>query len=112
MGPHAAALGMTFYTGRDVPAGLQERGVHRAARLVEPLEAVRLRRRRGAQRRPNGKAKVEPFLTGWLDEAANKFLARPTDVFQMKDGSMLVSDEFGGALFRITYKAPQKTAGR
>ena len=65
-----------------------------------------------ARIRPSGKVTVEPFLTGWLDGANNRFLARPTDVFQMKDGSILVSDEYGGALFRISYASPQKTAGR
>ncbi len=40
-----------------------------------------------------GKAKIEPFLTGLLDTEKNEFYGRPSYVFQMKDGSLLVSDE-------------------
>ena len=109
MGPHAAALGMTFYTGSMFPAA------YRNAAIIARHGSWNRSKRFGydivvARTTADGKAKVEPFLTGWLDEANNKFLARPTDVLQMKDGSILVSDELGGALFRITYKAPLRTA--
>ncbi len=112
MGPHAAALGMTFYTGTMFPPA------YRNAAFIARHGSWNRSQRFGydivvAKPPANGKVKVEPFLTGWLDSPANKFLARPTDVFQMKDGSLLVSDEFGGALFRISYSAtPQRTAGR
>jgi glucose/arabinose dehydrogenase len=109
MGPHSAALGMIFYTGSMFPPS------YRNAMLIARHGSWNRSKRFGydvvvARARPDGRATVEPFLTGWLDEANNKFLARPTDVFQMKDGSILVSDEFGGALYRISYKAPVKTA--
>jgi glucose/arabinose dehydrogenase len=44
---------------------------------------------------------VEPFLTGFLDN--NNYVARPVDVEMMKDGSLLVSDDFNGAVYRVTY---------
>jgi glucose/arabinose dehydrogenase len=50
-----------------------------------------------------GTAKIEPFLTGLLNTQKNEFYGRPSYVFQMKDGSMLVSDETNGAVYRITY---------
>jgi glucose/arabinose dehydrogenase len=50
-----------------------------------------------------GKAKLQPFLTGLLDEQANTFHGRPTYALQIKDGSMLVSDEQNGAIYRISY---------
>jgi glucose/arabinose dehydrogenase len=46
---------------------------------------------------------VEPFLTGLLDEQAQQFHGRPVDVLQLRDGSLLVSDEQNGAIYRITY---------
>ena len=61
-------------------------------------------------RTSGGKAKIEPFLTGLLDEKANTFHGRPTYVLPLADGSLLVSDEQNGAVYRITYQA--KTAGR
>ncbi len=73
---------------------------------MEPGEEVRLRRV-GRQNQPDGTAKIEPFLTGLLDEAKNEFYGRPTYVLQMADGSLLVSDEQNGATYRISYSAPQ-----
>jgi glucose/arabinose dehydrogenase len=39
-----------------------------------------------------------------MDPATNKFWGRPVDVMQMPDGSLLVSDEQLGAIYRVTYK--------
>ncbi len=47
-------------------------------------------------------ASVEPFLTGFRDDANNRFLGRPVDVLQRRDGSLLVSDEQNGAIYRIS----------
>jgi glucose/arabinose dehydrogenase len=46
-----------------------------------------------------------------LDTAANKFYGRPTDVMQMPDGALLVSDEFNGAIYRISHGSG-KVAGK
>jgi glucose/arabinose dehydrogenase len=51
---------------------------------------------------------MEPFLTGFLED--NKYLGRPVDVLQMKDGSLLVSDDWNGAVYRITYGKPTVAA--
>ncbi len=44
---------------------------------------------------------MEPFMTGFLED--NKYIGRPVDVLQLKDGSLLVSDDWNGAIYRITY---------
>ena len=49
------------------------------------------------------------FLTGFVEN--NQYLGRPVDVMQMKDGSLLVSDENNGAVYRISY-GNAKTASR
>jgi glucose/arabinose dehydrogenase len=49
----------------------------------------------------------EPFITGFLED--NKYIGRPVDVLQLKDGSVLVSDDWNGAVYRITY-GKQKVA--
>jgi glucose/arabinose dehydrogenase len=49
-------------------------------------------------------AKVTPFMTGFLDEKENKFWGRPADVLQLPDGSLLVSDDQMGAIYRVSYK--------
>ena len=48
-------------------------------------------------------AKIVPFMTGFLDPANDSFSGRPTYMLQLPDGSMLVSDEQLGAIYRITY---------
>jgi glucose/arabinose dehydrogenase len=50
-----------------------------------------------------GKATITPFMTGFLDAKANTFWGRPVDVHQLPDGSLLVSDEQNGAIYRVTY---------
>jgi glucose/arabinose dehydrogenase len=52
---------------------------------------------------------LEPFLTGFVED--NKYIGRPVDVLQLKDGSLLVSDDWNGAVYRITYGKP-KVAGK
>ena len=47
----------------------------------------------------------EPFLSGWLDsDDDDDVWGRPVDIEIMKDGSMLVSDDFANAVYRVTYK--------
>ena len=46
---------------------------------------------------------VEPFLTGFRDDAGQRFLGRPVDVHVMRDGALLVSDEQNGAIYRVTH---------
>jgi glucose/arabinose dehydrogenase len=50
-----------------------------------------------------GRAIVEPFLTGLRDDDANRFLGRPAGLLFLPDGSLLVSDEQNGAIYRISY---------
>jgi len=48
-------------------------------------------------------AKITPFVTGFMDKASNTYWGRPTDVMQLPDGSMLISDEEQGAIYRVSY---------
>jgi glucose/arabinose dehydrogenase len=101
LGAHSAPLGMRFYSGKMFPAKYQgaifiarhgpwNRTLKNAADVVVAF--------------PDGKggvSRVEPFLTGLVEN--NQFLGRPADVLVMKDGSLLVSDDHNGAIYRITY---------
>lgn len=109
LGPHAGALGIKFYTGSMFPKSYQNvafvvrRGSwNRTQKFGYDVAVARI---------SGGKAKIEPFLTGLLDEKGNAFHGRPTYVLPLQDGSLLVSDEQNGAVYRITYGSP-KTAGR
>jgi glucose/arabinose dehydrogenase len=46
----------------------------------------------------------EPFATGWLDDSTQKAWGRPVDVLGLEDGSLLVSDDRAGVIYRISYK--------
>lgn len=52
---------------------------------------------------------TEPFITGFIEN--NNYLGRPVDMAWLKDGSMLLSDDFNGAVYRITY-GPQRVAAQ
>jgi glucose/arabinose dehydrogenase len=53
----------------------------------------------------DGKVKLQPFLTGFLtDEKADPPMwGRPVDILQMRDGSLLFSDDYNGILYRVSY---------
>jgi glucose/arabinose dehydrogenase len=108
LGPHAGALGIKFYTGDMFPKGYQN--VAFVVRRGSWNRSQKFGYDVAVARTSGGKAKIEPFLTGLLDEKANAFHGRPTYVLQLKDGSLLVSDEQNGAVYRITYQA--KSASR
>jgi glucose/arabinose dehydrogenase len=104
LGAHAAALGMRFYTGKMFPSDYQD------AILIARHGSWNKTERNGydvvmVKASPDGKgAKVTPFMTGFLDKAKNTYWGRPTDVMLMPDGSVLVSDEEMGAIYRVSYK--------
>ncbi len=107
-GPHSAGLGIKFYTGNMFPKSYQN--VAFIARRGSWNREQKFGYDVVVARTSGGKAKIEPFMTGLLDQKANTFHGRPTYVHQMKDGSLLVSDEQNGAVYRITYQS--KTASR
>jgi glucose/arabinose dehydrogenase len=102
LGPHAGALGIKFYTGSMFPKKYQN--VAFVVRRGSWNRTQKFGYDVAVARTSGGKAKIEPFLTGLLDEKANTFHGRPTYVLPIADGSMLVSDEQNGATYRITYE--------
>lgn len=52
----------------------------------------------------NAATSYTTFASGWLDETTQKVWGRPVDVLLLPDGSMLVSDDYAGVIYRITYK--------
>lgn len=104
-GPHSAGLGIKFYTGSMFPK--QYQNVAFIARRGSWNREQKFGYDVVVARTANGKAKIEPFMTGLLDEKKNEFYGRPTYLLQMADGSLLVSDEQNGAVYRISYEGKQ-----
>jgi len=108
LGPHSAALGMRFYTGKMFPSEYQNAifiarhgSWNRTKKIGGDVVVARLNK--------DGSVKsVEPFLTGFLKN--NEYSGRPVDVQVMKDGSLLVSDDHAGAVYRVSY-GNSKVAG-
>ena len=105
LGAHVAPLGMRFYTGKMFPAaytnnvliaqhGSWNRTVKQGYNVVRVSMDAK------------GNAKSEPFLEGFLtdDKADPPMWGRPVDVLQMRDGAVLVSDDYNGIIYRVSYK--------
>lgn len=100
LGPHVAALGMRFYTGDMFPASYdgaifiaQHGSWNRSKKSGYRVMVVRV----------DGDKVVsyKPFITGF--EKDEKAWGRPADVQPLPDGSLLVSDDRVGAVYRVTY---------
>ena len=103
MGPHAAVMGLHFYTGSMFPAEYRNTmfvarkgSWNRTVKYGYDVVTVRTD--------ANGNnPKVEPFMTGFVNPGADSFSGRPAYLMQMPDGSLLVSDEQMGAIYRVSY---------
>jgi glucose/arabinose dehydrogenase len=100
LGPHSAALGIKFYTGNGL--GDDYRGVlflarhgswNRTVKIGGDIVAIKLNDDGTFQ-------SMEPFVTGFIQN--NNYVGRPVDVLPMPDGSLLVSDDFNGAVYRVS----------
>ncbi len=100
---HVAPLGMLFYTGNMFPDEydgqilIAEHGSwNRSKKVGYRISLVRM---------ANGKADgYEVFADGWLENEESS--GRPVDLLVLDDGSMLVSDDQNGIIYRISYSRP------
>ena len=104
LGPHVAALGMRFYTGRMFPAEyrhqifIAEHGSwNRSKKIGYRVSVVTLDNNRATS--------YKPFAQGWKIEEG--YWGRPVDLLVMPDGALLVSDDYKGAIYRISYQEPR-----
>ncbi|MDQ6664806.1 MAG: PQQ-dependent sugar dehydrogenase [Acidobacteriota bacterium] len=106
LGAHVAVLDFTFYTGKQFPAEYRDGAFlafhgswNRSKRVGQSVAFIPFK---------NGKPTAEqpkPFLTGWmLSPDSRDVWGRTVAVFQMQDGSLLVSDDGGKKIWKITYK--------
>jgi glucose/arabinose dehydrogenase len=102
LGAHVAPLGMKFYTGDQFPReyrnnifiaehGSWNRHQYQGARIQRVITD------------PNGRvARQEVFASGWID-GQRSYTGRPADIVVAPDGSLLVADDWAGAIYRISY---------
>jgi len=102
IGPHVAALGMRFYTGSLFPEEYKHSifiarhgSWNRSTPIGFDVTVAKLNE--------NNVTSFTTFASGWL-RPDNSVIGRPVDVQQMPDGALLVSDDYNGAIYRISYK--------
>lgn len=102
-GAHVAPLGLKFYTGSMFPAEYQNQLIvaehgswNRSKKSGYKLNLVKINSN-------NEVTGSENFASGWLNEETQEVSGRPVDVLQLPDGSLLVSDDHAGKIYRITY---------
>lgn len=103
LGAHAAPLGIEFYTGKQFPQQyknqifIAEHGSwNRSKKIGYQVVMITLEN--------NTVVSYEPFAEGWLNKSDDSVWGRPVDIEMMPDGSMLVSDDYANAIYRIYYQ--------
>ena len=103
LGPHAAAMGVHFYTGTMFPAEYRNTLLvarkgswNRTQKFGYDVVAVRTDAN-------GGNARITPFVTGFADAGTDTFWGRPVYMLQLPDGSLLLADEQMGAIYRISH---------
>lgn len=106
LGAHVAPLGLAFYRGSLFPEDYRHRlfiaehgSWNRSDKVGYRVISVTLDGDRVVA--------AEPFISGWLDEDEQTSRGRPVDVIELRDGSLLVSDDHAGAIYRVTYRLPE-----
>ena len=105
---HAAALGMKFYTGNMFPEDFKGDVIiaqHGSWNRTEPVGYQLMRVTFDENNEVSGH---ETFIDGWLKDG--EAWGRPTDVLQLPDGSVLVSDDFNGVIYQVSYGEQQSDA--
>lgn len=102
-GAHTAPLGMTFYNGNMFPQ------TYMNTVLVAQHGSWNRSKKSGYKvmmLEQNGEKATEAkvFAEGWLDDESQKAWGRPVDVLNLPDGSILISDDYAGVIYRVTYK--------
>jgi glucose/arabinose dehydrogenase len=102
LGPHVAPLGLKFYTGDMFPSNYKNQifvakhgSWNRSKKSGYEVTLVKVQN--------NKSAGQETFASGWLDNESQKAWGRPVDILQLKDGSLLVSDDYANVIYRISY---------
>lgn len=100
LGPHVAPLGMKFYRGSMFPSAYRHQifiAEHGSWNRSVPI-GYRITLAVFGKNRP---PRYETFAEGWLQNG--KAWGRPVDIIEMQDGSLLVSDDRAGVIYRISY---------
>lgn len=105
LGPHVAPLGIRFYTGEQFPEAYRNQAFIAEHGSWNRSEKIGYRVMM-ATLEGDKVVSYEPFAEGWLEDG--KVWGRPVAIELLPDGSMLVSDDYADAIYRIYYKGVSK----
>jgi len=102
MGPHTAPLGMEFYTGNNFPSTYSNDALvarhgswNRKEKIGYDIQRI--------HKNKDGSYERSDFITGWLNDDKSDVWGRPVDLEQMPDGTVLISDDYADAIYRVYY---------
>ena len=103
MGPHTAPLGIEFYEGEMFPDTYDNQAFvalhgswNRERKIGYEIVLVKFKN--------NQAVRTETFISGWLNTSNDKVWGRPVDLEEMPDGSLLISDDYADAIYRVYYE--------
>lgn len=103
LGAHTAPLGIRFYEGDMFPSNYKNQALvakHGSWNRTKKSGYVVAMEEIDASGKVTGE---KVFASGWLDEATQEVWGRPVDVQELSDGSLLISDDMAGVIYRVTY---------
>lgn len=103
MGPHVAPLGIQFYKGEMFPAAYAQQAFvalhgswNREKKIGYTVELVNFQ--------DNKAVSTSTFISGWLNSEDDSVWGRPVDLETLPDGSLLISDDYADAIYRVYYE--------
>ena len=103
LGAHVAPLGVAFYTGKQFPEKYHSGFFVAEHGSWNRSEKTGYRVIFISPGKSNEKPVIEAFISGWLNREADSAWGRPVDILNLSDGSILVSDDYADAIYRVTY---------
>ncbi|MEQ8523631.1 PQQ-dependent sugar dehydrogenase [Gracilimonas sp.] len=103
LGPHVAPLGVMFYTGEMFPESYKNQAFIAEHGSWNRSEKIGYRVTMVKFDKSGNPISYEPFIDGWL-QGEEDVRGRPVALLQLKDGSILISDDDGNKIYRVTYE--------
>ncbi len=104
LGPHVAPLGLHFYSGDMFPSTYKNQAFIAEHGSWNRSEKIGYRIMMVTFDDDGNPTSYKPFITGWL-QGEEDIRGRPVSIIQLNDGSLLISDDHSGKIYRVTYTA-------
>lgn len=104
LGPHVAPLGLIFYQGNMFPSSYKHQALIAEHGSWNRTNKIGYRVSIVSFNSEGNPISYKPFITGWL-QGEEDVRGRPVSIFELPDGSILISDDHSGKIYRVSYNA-------